>query len=459
MTMSMIRTLFAFTIASLSLALPAAAAEQPLTLDQALAAADERNLTLEAIRFELDRSDAQLSQTIGLVLPVASAGMTWNHADHEDTMDLTSSLVDMMSEAFEGMPVEIEMEEGEPSVIRRQDDLSGTVTVAMAVINAENWSTIRVAKRGAELAEASVEDARQELLLGTAQAWYAARMTGELVGLAEAQVAAAEHHREVALARIEAGSGLRIDQVRAEADLASAQQDLLDATLAWENTRDALGVLTGMGGLPTPTGDPLLAAPLGSDDDLVAAAMPHRTDLATSRATLDMSRAQLGTTWAGFAPTVDLAWQGSYQFTEPTDMGSDDRSRWSLVASLNVPLYDHFRYGELHERRAALRQAQAQLADAEAQAALGVREARRDHETATAAVQLARQQAALADEALQLTLDAYEVGAGSSLEVTDARRSASTAQVNLATTSLQADLALLGLLRESGRDMLGVAGR
>ena len=156
--MSMIRTLFAFTIASLSLALPAAAAEQPLTLDQALAAADERNLTLEAIRFELDRSDAQLSQTIGLVLPVASAGMTWNHADHEDTMDLTSSLVDMMSEAFEGMPVEIEMEEGEPSVIRRQDDLSGTVTVAMAVINAETWSTIRVAKRGAEaMIESGVE--------------------------------------------------------------------------------------------------------------------------------------------------------------------------------------------------------------------------------------------------------------------------------------------------------------
>ncbi len=432
----------------------------PLTLHGALNAADERNLTLEGVRFELDRSDAQLSRAVGLVLPVASAGATYRRADHEDTVDMTSALTATLEESLEGLPFELDTSsESEPMVVSRRDDLSGSLTVAMSVIDVEAWTSIRAAKVGTELTGASVEDTRQELLLGVAQAWYAARMTGTLVELAEAQVTSAEHHLEVALARVEAGTGLRIDQVRAEADLAQARQDLLDATLAWETSRDTLGVITGLGGLPIPTAAPVLAAPVGTDDELVELALPRRTDLVRAGAGVDVARAQIHATRARFAPSVDLAFQASYQFTEPGDMGSTDPSRWYLVASLDIPIYDHFRYVELRERKAGLRQAEVQLEDARWQAAAEVRGARRDRDTAVAAVDIAGQQAELAAEALQLTLDAYEAGAGSSLEVTDARRNTATAEVNVATTRLEADLALLSLLRATGQDMLGVAVR
>jgi len=432
---------------------------RPLTLSEAISAADDQNLTLEGIRYELDRSDAQLSQAVGLVLPYASAGMTYRHADHEDTMDMTSALTESLSESLEGLPFELDTSSSssEPMVVSRQDDLSGSVTVALPVINVEAWTTIRAARIGTELTAASVEDARQELLLGTAQAWYAARMAGTLVELGETQVNSAEHHLAVARARVAAGTGLRIDEVRAEADLAQARQDLLDATLAWETARDALGMVTGVGGLPVPVADPVIPAPLGTDEDLIDRALPLRTDLISAGSGVDLARAQIATTRARFVPTVDLAFQGSYQFTEPTDMGSTDPSRWYLVASLNIPIYDHFRYAELRERKASLRQAEVELRDAQWQAGHEIRGARRDRDTAHAAVDIAGLQADLADEALKLTLDAYEAGAGSSLEVTDARRSTTTAQVNLATTRLKADLALLSLLRATGQDMLGVA--
>jgi outer membrane protein TolC len=310
---------------------------------------------------------------------------------------------------FADMPFEVNTDTGEsePTVVRRQDDLSGSVTVALSLINAESWSTIRGAKLGKDLTRLSVEDARQELLLGVAQAWYAARMTGTLAALGEAQVEAAEHHLEVARAKTEAGTGLRLDQVRAQADLAQARQDLLDANLASETSRDMLGVLTGLGGMPLPAGETALQTPTEGDEQLVATALSSRTDLLVARSSVDLARSSLTTTRLKFTPTVSVAWQGSYQFTEPTDMGSDDRARWTLVAQLDIPIYDHFRYGELRERKAALRQAEIQLRDEEWNAGFEVRQARRDHDTAAAAVDIAGQQASLAAEALDLALAAY----------------------------------------------------
>jgi hypothetical protein len=96
--MRFMKLMMALLLPAALLAVPATAAEQPpLTLEQALREADERNLTLEGIRYELDRADAQLATAVGLVLPVASAGMDWNHADHADEIDMTSGITDAIA--------------------------------------------------------------------------------------------------------------------------------------------------------------------------------------------------------------------------------------------------------------------------------------------------------------------------------------------------------------------------
>jgi len=428
-------------------ALPAVVPGPSLTLSEALRAADQRNPTLATLRTELDRADAQLSTAWGLVLPMASAGLQATHADHADEFDMSASMAGLF-EAM-GLPAP----ESEPTVVRRQDEASGTVTASLSVINPSAWATIGTARRAADLTGLSVEDARQQLLLGVAQAWYATSMSHTLVALQEVQVQTAVEHLAVAEARHRAGTGLRIDVVRAETDLAQARRALLDAHLALDSSRDALAVLTGSHALPLPAAPPDLVVPLGTEEDLVAAALATRTDVLAARAQVDLARSQRLAVQMQFAPTVDLAWQGSYQFTEPTDMGSADRSRWTAVLSLNVPLYNHMRYGDLDAAAADLRRAELALADAEIQAGMEVRQALRDLQTAQAAVANAEQQAALAAEALELTRAAFAEGVGSSLEVTDARRTAAAAEVNLATTGLQAEVAVLSLLRAAGEDL------
>jgi outer membrane protein TolC len=109
--------------------------------------------------------------------------------------------------------------------------------------------------------------------------------------------------------------------------------------------------------------------------------------------------------------------------------------------------------GDIAERKAELRQAELRLEDAERQAAQAVRQALRDQRSSQAAVALAHERAGLADEALELVETAYAAGAGSSLEVSDARAGLMGAEVNRLTTELQAELDALVLLRALGSEL------
>lgn len=428
-----------------------------MTLGEAVAAADARNLTLMAADLEIDRADAKLSQAWALVFPMAQAGLVYTRADHPDIVDFGASMAETLGPIFEAAGIKIPPTKSEPTVIRHQDSVSGSVTAAMPLVNVGNWYTISAARKGRDVARLSVDAARQDLLAGVAQAYYVSLMSRTLVDLQASQVRAAAHHLDFARKRLESGSGLRIDVVRAETNLAEARQQLLNARLSLDSARDALGVLTGAGGLPMPVEAPDLPLPGGSDDELVRLSLDHREDIRVREASVVLARRQFGAAWASFLPTFDVAWQGSYQFTEPSSLGSADRARWNLVFNLNVPIFQFFKIGSLRESQAAVKIARLQLDDLRANAGQKVRQARRDHDAAVASAAIAERQSSLAREAMELAQTAYEAGAGSSLEVTDARRTVSAAEVNRMTRWLQAQVSLLALHRALGTDVRTLA--
>lgn len=424
-----------------------------VTLADAVAAADARNLTLRAARLELDRADAKLAQAWALVFPMATAGLNVIHADHADVVDFGESMAQGLAPILDAMGITLPPMESEPTVIRRQNTVSGSLTAAMSLVNVQNWYTISAARKGKEFARLSIESARQQLLTGVAQAYYMALMSRSLVEMQATQVAAAAHHLDFAMKRFASGAGLRIDVVRAQTNLADARQQLLAARLALESARDALGVLTGTGGLPMPVAVADLPSPNGSDDELVSWAAQHRQDLAAGKASILLADRQFGASWAAFLPTFDVAWQGSYQFTEPSALGSTDRARWNLVFNLNVPIFQYFNIGNLRDARASARIARLKLEDQQQAAGQEVRQARRDHDAALASAALAEQQTLLAREAMDLAQTAYEAGAGSSLEVTDARRTLIATEVNRMTRLLQVQVSRLVLHRALGTDV------
>ncbi len=420
-----------------------------ITLEQALAAADRRNVTLNAARLEVDKADAQLAQAWALVLPGVQASLQYTHMDHEDTLDFSDSLAGL------GMT----LPDTEPMLVNPQEKLMGSIQAGMPLVNAQSWYTISAAKKGVEVARLSVEDGRQQLLLGVAQTYFMGVMAHSLIELREQQVLSSAQHLKFAGARYNVGTGLKIDVIRAETDLAQARQELLAAHLAFDNVRDALATLTGMDGLPVPVERRDIEPPRGDEDRLVKKAIAHRDDIKARKAMIGLMEKQLDASWMQFIPTLDVGWQLQYQFTEMAQMGSTDRSRWALVFTLSVPIYNQFRYGDLDYKRASLRQAVLREEDASRNLAAEVRKARRDYLTKLSSAEIAERQIRLADEALKLVEASFAAGTGTSLDVTDARKTVAAANLNMVITQLEAQVALLVLLRNVGWDMTVLGDR
>jgi outer membrane protein TolC len=409
----------------------------PMTLIEALEAADKSNNRLDSVRLEVDKVEGRLAQAYAYVIPMVSGSLDLMHQDHADEVSFGA-----------GGPG------GGDVVIRPQDALTGAITVGMTVIHPEGWARISALRKGSDFARLSVEDTRQEILVMVAQAYYLALMAKSLIELRVELLKAAAHHLKVSTAKFNAGTGLRIDVIRAETDLEQARQELLTAHLALDNTRDTLAYLTRVEGMPLPVGAPVIMGPEGNDDDLVKQAEANHPNINAQSANVDMQERQLTASWMKFVPVLEAGWVINYTFTEISALASQERARWFLSFGLKVPLYSQSSVGAVKQSKADYQQALIDLRDARENITVEVRKARRDYLTALSSVEIADNQANLAAEALTLTRAAYNAGTGSSLDVTDAQQTASSAAVNLVSKHLEAQISLIKLLRSIGDDIL-----
>ncbi|MBW2278841.1 MAG: TolC family protein [Deltaproteobacteria bacterium] len=416
--------------------LPTRTPGRAMSLTQALQMADERNLSLAATRTEIARADAELYMARAALFPNASGTLTLTHRDHEDAASIGGSRI----------------------VTRNQDDLAGALDVSMPLVNAQIWMGIRAGKAGEEIAELSVETARQALLASVATAYYQALTAKGLIDVQQGQIRSAARYLEVAKTRFRSGVGARLDVLRAKADVVRAVDQLRAAVVAFDNARDALGILTGAGGMPTPVESSEIGAPTAGEDELIERAATNREDLQLKRAMVELADRQVDVAWMQFLPSLNASWQLTHQFTSPSSFGDQDRTRWAAYLVLSVPIYNQTRYADLDIKRAARNKAQIEAEDAAQRTALEVRQARRDYLSAIDSVQTATQQAELARETLTLTEIEYIAGTGSSLAVTDARRASREAELNLAIRRFEAQTALLALLRAAGDDMSQLGG-
>ncbi|MBN2715959.1 MAG: TolC family protein [Deltaproteobacteria bacterium] len=431
-------------------------------LEDALQKAAERNLDLRSARMEIEKAKAGLSMTWGMVLPILQGKVEYTHMDHKDTLDLADSLGPLLqglgglNDALQLLgqePMDMSGLDSGPMLINPQEKLVGSIDVLVPLVRPEAWLQIKTARQGIQVAKISIQEAERKILLGVAQAYFMVLTTQNLIDFHFSQMQTAKEQLRIANARFNAGSAMRIDVIRAETDFEQASQALQSSLLIFDNARDVLGQLIGMDNLPLPADSPTLTVPEGDVAELEKRAAYSRVDIKVIGAKQTLLERQKKAAQMKFLPTLDMVWHGSYQFTDMPDMGSDDRSRWALMFSLTIPLYDHFRYAALDLKRAEIRQEELNLENARQKTSLAVRTARRDYANALVAVAKAEKQISLAEEGLQLVEAAYRGGRGTSLDVTMARQAHTGAGLNLATARLKSQLALLSYLDAVGEDL------
>jgi len=183
------------------------------------------------------------------------------------------------------------------------------LTLAQPLFRWQNWIAFDQSKMQVVQAEASFEQARQDLILRVAQAYFDVLNAGENLQAVQANKAAIAQQLELAKKSFEVGTATITDTHEAQAryDLASAQEIAAESDL--EVKRRALQAIVGNepGALAALRKDAELSPPQPADmAQWVSAAEKDSYGVQVQRALADIAEREVDKQRAGHYPTVDL---------------------------------------------------------------------------------------------------------------------------------------------------------
>ncbi|MGA2536530.1 MAG: TolC family protein [Terracidiphilus sp.] len=321
-----------------------------------------------------------------------------------------------------------------------------------------NWSLVNVnslrnylaSRHNFASAQLSAEDARDMVVLTVGNAYLLVLADESQVSSVQAQVATSKISLDQAVANHDAGTAPKIDELRAQVDYQSLQQQLIVAQNSLEKDRLALARTIG---LPLAQKFNLTdKAPYVAFDQLdveatIKQAHANRKDLAALLEQTKEAQEQRKAATADRFPTLSLsADYGDIGVNLSHSHGTED-----LTGTISVPLFAEFALrGEAQTAQAQLDVAQAQLSDKNAQVDADIRDALLDIETAQKQVEVAKSSVDLANEALKEAQERYANGVSDNLAVSQAEQSVAQADNQYVSSLYRHNVAKLSLARALG---------
>lgn len=304
--------------------------------------------------------------------------------------------------------------------------------------------------RAAEYADAQV---RQQIAAQTAEQYdsllVAIRHRGDLM---EAR-ALSEQFVQKTQARFTAGTAAKLDVIRAQVDLAQADNQLIANERTIANARAGLNRFLGRPlGAPIVPVDSLAVPPLLPALDRVEGyALSHRPELGNLQSQIAGAKATTTLSRQFWIPDFTLGATHDYSQPAPT--------MYSAGVAFPLPLFfwQHTR-GEIAQNVYRERELAAATTDMRAQVSQDVRNAYASASTALRqAIYIRDQLLPSAREVLRSTMASYSLGGSSALEVIDARRTLLDAESQYSDALAAASTARWDLQRAAGAplDLLG----
>lgn len=178
---------------------------------------------------------------------------------------------------------------------------------------------IVASKRRMEASEQQQDAAELDTARATAIQYYDLVLAQAQLGVAKQAVAEAEELVRITKLKVKSGTGLPADELRAQANLAGLEQDVVLALNRFYQTSVGLTLILHLDPMVTlvPRGDSIRQTALVREDmpieDMLAMAIRYRPDLQAVQTLLKSAEADTSTTiWGGLGPQV----QASYTFGE-----------------------------------------------------------------------------------------------------------------------------------------------
>ncbi len=437
-----------------------------LTLDDALALARTNNRDLRVGRARLASAEAGIAQARAALMPTLTAQGKYTHNYKEVDLDISefteptlglANAIAATSSGAEQAAVQgfinqanAQIAAQPPIVIQKEEQLDGGVNANLPLLAPAAWYGYASAKSTARSGEANYSVTEANVLLGVAQAFFAAAGADELVVARPHAVQVADDTFKYAKARVGSDLANPVDIKRAEAALVRAQQDLVEAQNTRATAYRSLGTL--LGTRESLHVQPSNDAPQDSGSLTIKQLVPHalalRPELAAEHAAADAATESSRANAWKWAPTLS-AFGNAHLFNYTGFSG--DKYSWAIGLELDWVLYD----GGLRDAQRAVADAQAEEAHAQLDLLHDsisdeVANARGTLDTKHKAVESAMRSRELASETLRLTRAQYEAGTANQLDVLQAQDSLVGAEVALAQAHFDVSLADLQLRRAAG---------
>lgn len=318
------------------------------------------------------------------------------------------------------------------ATITPYDQLTGTFTLDVPIVDVSAWETFFSAEASADAAEERAESAAFEAQIATATAYHQLLAAASVARSAERSVGAAEDNLAYVTSRTSSGLASDLDQARAEADLMRARQSLAEAELQVTLGIRNLHVLTGL----TADAASLELSPSDAPTAALEAWLAHAGSVPSVRAArLDREAAERSRDAAWTALLPALRGTASERLTNAAGFGPT--AAWSLGVSLSWTI-DFGRPATIATRDHAASVATLHEEEARTIAETQILEAHARIGSLTARVEAARAGLAASERGAAVAHARYEAGTGTALDVSNAERDLFAADV----TRIQAEAEL-----------------
>jgi outer membrane protein TolC len=314
-----------------------------------------------------------------------------------------------------------------------------SATVSYPILAAARWAAKTHAADRVVVARISAEETRRQVAIAAAQAYLAVIAAKRQQEIQVRNRDTAQALADYALTRLQAGQGSRLNNLRSQQELASAEGLLEVSELAITRAQEALGVTMFADGPVDSAGEPALALEPPPTSD---AWLGDRTDVRLFSQELKAADRIVADNWKSWLPTAEASFTPLY--VTPAGLFQPTKS-WRAFFSLELPVFDGT-LGAAKKLRVAERDSAKLRLDALAnQARSELRLAQEAVARAEQIVASARRAEENGLEALRITEIAYRAGATTNIEVVQQQQTTRNVQIAAAVAQdrlLQAKLDL-----------------
>jgi outer membrane protein TolC len=416
-----------------------AGAQTPLTADQVVQMALEKNPTVLSAAQDIKVAGGALTSARSVILPNLSLAQNYSHTNSRTQ----AAKIDPTTGAITAGSFNLE-------------NYNGGLRLSQNFIDFQGWAGIRSAKAGLEAATGSTAATRATVALQAYTQFYTVLKAIKLTTVAQQSVQLAQNQLKRTNALFELGSVAKGDVLKQQVLVSQSLLDLISAQTAIQVERTRLISFLGLDPGANLEIDTTLSESTVQFDSAAVwkDAFANRPELAAARAQVAAASADLGGAQGRRYPTLTGAATYGYSLNNhfPNSFDEvDGNSSRNLSMAFNLPIFDgRFTKGQINEAKARQLQAEYNLRTQELLVAVGVNTALQSAYQAQERMSVTRDGLASAEEDLKLSQEKYNVGSATVLDLIDAQVALTRARSDYISALADAQVAQMQLRQARG---------